>query len=55
LYLLWKAISRDWRFYVPLHDVDLKTGLRMLEQHEIDALPQKSWKTLPMRILRGLF
>ncbi|KAH8909551.1 amino-acid permease inda1 [Coniochaeta sp. PMI_546] len=55
LYLLWKAISRDWRLYVPLRDMDLKSGLRMLEQHEIDAVPKKSLKSLPMRIVHGLF
>jgi amino acid transporter len=40
---------------VPLRDMDLKTGLRMLEQDEIDAVPAKSWKTLPMRVVHGLF
>jgi amino acid transporter len=55
LYLLWKAISRDWRLYVPLAEMDLKSGLRMLEQHEIDAVPKRSLRSLPMRIVRGLF
>ncbi|OIW33285.1 amino-acid permease inda1 [Coniochaeta ligniaria NRRL 30616] len=57
LYLLWKVISRDWRrLYVPLLQMDLKSGLRMLEQHEIDAAAQqKSLKSLPMRIVHGLF
>lgn len=55
LYLLWKAISRDWRLYVPLMEMDLKSGVRMLEQHEIDSIPKKTWKNLPYRILRGLF
>lgn len=55
LYVLWKAISRDWRLYVPLLEMDLKTGLRKLEQHEIDATPPKTLKSLPMRIVHGLF
>lgn len=40
---------------MPLRDMDLKSGLRMLEQHEIDAVPKKSLKSLPMRIVHGLF
>lgn len=51
LYLGWKIYSRDWRLYVPLRDVDLKTGVRMLDP---DAEPEKkgNWA---MRVVRGLF
>lgn len=55
LYLIWKAISRDWRLYVPLLEMDLKTGARMLEQHEIDSMPVKTWTNLPYRVVRALF
>ncbi|KAL8303763.1 hypothetical protein RB597_004839 [Gaeumannomyces tritici] len=51
LYLGWKIYSRDWRLYVPLRDIDLRTGVRMLD---LDAEPEekKSWL---MRVARGLF
>jgi amino acid transporter len=55
LYLLWKAISRDWRLYIPLLEIDLKTGLRMLEAHEMDSMPAKTWMNLPYRMVRALF
>lgn len=55
LYLGWKVYSREWRMYVPLLEIDLKTGVRMLEDDEEEVMPVKTWANLPMRIVRGLF
>ena len=55
LYLGWKLYSRDWRMYVPLHEMDLKTGVKMYDIVEHGELPEKTWSNLPMRIVRGLF
>jgi amino acid transporter len=54
LYLLWKGISRDWTLYVPLHQVDLKTGVRLMEISD-EPGPPRTWKNLPMRVVRSLF
>ncbi|GAB1320452.1 hypothetical protein MFIFM68171_10662 [Madurella fahalii] len=57
LYLGWKIYTRDWRMWVPAHEVDLKTGVRMLLPGEEDekAVLEKSWKDWPKRIGRALF
>lgn len=55
LYVLWKVISRDRRMYVPLMEMDLRSGARMLSDDEMDAIPEKTWANLPYRIARGLF
>jgi amino acid transporter len=55
LYLFWKIYSRDWRMYVPLHEMDLKTGARMVEVTEEDEVSHKTWANLPMRMVRALF
>jgi amino acid transporter len=54
LYLLWKVISREWRLYIPLHEVDLKSGVILQEPGDEPAVV-KTWKNLPMRIVRALF
>jgi len=40
--------------FVPLHEMDLKSGARM---HVPDGKPQmkRTWGNLPMRMIRGLF
>jgi len=35
--------------------MDLKSGVRMLEQHEIDSMPRKTWANLAVRAVRALF
>jgi len=45
----------DWRLYVPLHEMDLKSGMRPLTHDEREKMPRPSWSNLPMRIVRGLF
>lgn len=52
LYLGWKIKSRDWRMLVPIHEIDLRTGLRMLDPTEDEEVPKKNWVK---RIGRGLF
>ncbi|KAL0930801.1 amino acid permease [Colletotrichum truncatum] len=54
LYLLWKVISRDWRLYVPLHEIDLNSGVRLQDPSE-EPMPEKTWANLPRRIARALF
>ncbi|KDN66449.1 putative amino acid permease, partial [Colletotrichum sublineola] len=54
LYVLWKAISRDWRLYVPLREIDLKTGVVLADPSD-EPQPTKTWANLPRRIARGLF
>jgi len=53
LYVGWKIYSREWRVFVPLHEIDLKTGARM---RVLDDKPQKkrTWANLPIRMIRGL-
>lgn len=54
LYLFWKLYSRDWRFMVPIHEMDLMAGARLhnVEETEDDDLKKQSWIK---RIVRGLF
>ncbi|KAK3333713.1 amino-acid permease inda1 [Cercophora scortea] len=55
LYLGWKLYTRDWRFYIPVHEMDLKSGARLHIPGDIDDEPPKTWKNLPIRIFHGLF
>ncbi|KAJ4391659.1 hypothetical protein N0V93_005278 [Gnomoniopsis smithogilvyi] len=52
LYLGWKLYSRDWRFLVPIEDMDMTTGLRLFDPNEVEDEPKKSWFA---RISRGMF
>ncbi|KAF4918052.1 putative amino-acid permease [Colletotrichum viniferum] len=54
LYLLWKVISRDTSMYVPLKDIDLKSGVRLQEPSD-EPMPEKTWANLPRRVARALF
>ncbi|KAK6210133.1 amino acid permease [Colletotrichum tabaci] len=54
LYLLWKVISRDWRLYVPLREIDLKSGVVLADPSD-EPLPEKTWANLPRRMARALF
>ncbi|ETS76387.1 hypothetical protein PFICI_11774 [Pestalotiopsis fici W106-1] len=53
-YLFWKIYSRDGRFFVRVHEMDLKSGLRALLPED-EPVPEKTWKGLPMRIVRSVF
>ncbi|KAI1450695.1 amino acid permease/ SLC12A domain-containing protein [Annulohypoxylon stygium] len=57
LYLGWKVYSGDWQMWVKLNDIDLLAGARPLEADEQDdeIMEEKTWKNLPMRIVRALF
>jgi yeast amino acid transporter len=56
LYLFWRIWSRDTKLFIRAHEMDLKTGLHMLEEDEIEtAMPEKTWASMPMRMVRALF
>jgi len=55
LYLGWKVYSNDWRLYVKVEDMDLKSGVRLHVPESDEDLPPRTWKNMPMRIVRGLF
>lgn len=54
LYLFWKVYTRDWRFLVPIHEMDLMAGARLhsVTDGEDDELKKQPWVK---RIVRGLF
>jgi amino acid transporter len=52
LYVGYKVYSREWRFYVPVHEMDLQTGVKMLDEEEPEEI--KTWGTLPKRIIRAV-
>ncbi|KAH7159912.1 amino acid permease/ SLC12A domain-containing protein [Dactylonectria estremocensis] len=53
LYLGYKIYSKDWKLYVKAHEMDLMSGIVLLEEEEEKEV--KSLKTLPLRFLKGLF
>ncbi|KAK0621264.1 amino acid permease/ SLC12A domain-containing protein [Bombardia bombarda] len=56
LYIGWKIKSRDWRLYIPVHELDLMTGARLHVPGEDDeAVIVKTWKNWPYRAFRALF
>lgn len=52
LYLGYKVYSRDWKLYVKAIDMDLQTGIVLLDEpeHEIPW----SWKNAPRRLLSAI-
>ncbi|KAI4596634.1 hypothetical protein KJ359_005390 [Pestalotiopsis sp. 9143b] len=54
LYIFWKVYSRDRRMFLSVHEMDLKSGARVLMADD-EPMPVKTWKNLPMRIVRALF
>lgn len=52
LYLGYKIYSRDWKLYVKAIDMDLQTGIVLLDEPE----PQTpwSWKSAPRRLLSAV-
>ncbi|KAK4106457.1 amino-acid permease inda1 [Parathielavia hyrcaniae] len=55
LYLGWKTYTRDWRLWIPAEEVDLLSGLRMHIPGDDEKPVERTWKNLPMRIVKGLF
>ncbi|KAI1085821.1 amino acid permease [Whalleya microplaca] len=55
LYLFWKIYSGNWSMWIKLSDIDLVSGSRPqdIEEDGIDEV--KTWKNLPMRMVRALF
>ncbi|CAH0056207.1 unnamed protein product [Clonostachys solani] len=49
LYVGWKVGTRDWRMYVPLDQMDLQTGLNLLDEPE--PVEKKTWASLPRRFV----
>lgn len=43
LYLGWKCYSRDWRLLVPISEMDMTTGLRMIDPDDEADQPKQSW------------
>jgi amino acid transporter len=54
LYLGWKVYSGDWSLYVPIAQMDLKSGLRPHDPSRDGVRPPRTWKNLPMRVVRSL-
>lgn len=52
LYLGYKVYSRDWKLYVRAIDMDLQTGISLLDE-PIPEVP-KTWASLPRRILSAV-
>ena len=56
LYVGWKVWTRDWRMWIPAHEIDLTTNVRMRIPGDDDEKPVvRTWMNLPKRIVRGLF
>lgn len=52
LYLGYKIATRQWRMYVPLHEMDLATGANYLEEEE--PIEPTTWASLPKRMVRAI-
>ncbi|KAH6890518.1 amino acid permease/ SLC12A domain-containing protein [Thelonectria olida] len=52
LYLGYKVYSRNWKLFVNAHEMDLQTGIVLLEEEEPEEV--KTWGNLPMRIVRSI-
>jgi amino acid transporter len=57
LYLGWKVYTKDWRLYIPAHEVDLASNVRMhIPGEDNEGEPEvRTWKNLPSRIFHSLF
>ncbi|KAF7551621.1 hypothetical protein G7Z17_g4892 [Cylindrodendrum hubeiense] len=53
LYLGYKVYSKDWTLYVKAHEMDLMSGIVLLD--EAEPVEEKTWANMPKRILKGLF
>ena len=52
MYVGHKLATRNWRFHVPAHEMDLATGANYLEEEE--PVEPKTWGSLPMRIVHAV-
>jgi len=52
LYVGYKVYSRNWKLFVNAHEMDLQTGIVLLEEEEPEV--PKTWASLPMRIARSV-
>ncbi|KAF4945982.1 hypothetical protein FSARC_14302 [Fusarium sarcochroum] len=52
LYLGYKVYSRDWKLYVRASEMDLQTGIVLLEHPEPE--PPKTWASFPRRMLSAI-
>ncbi|CCT71896.1 hypothetical protein LB506_012759 [Fusarium annulatum] len=52
LYLGYKIYSRDWKLYVKAIDMDLQTGIVLLDEPEPET--PWSWKSAPRRLLSAI-
>ncbi len=56
LYLGWKVWTRDWRLWIPAHEIDLKTNLRMhIPDADDEKIEERTWANLPKRVFHTLF
>ncbi|KAK7428902.1 hypothetical protein QQZ08_004516 [Neonectria magnoliae] len=53
LYLGYKVYTKTWAMYVKAHEMDLQTGIVLLDEEEPEEI--KTWGSLPVRFLKGLF
>ena len=53
LYLGYKVYTKTWSMYVKAHEMDLQTGIVLLDEEEPEEI--KTWGSLPLRFLKGLF
>lgn len=52
LYVGYKLYSRNWNLFVKAHEMDIQTGIVLLEEEEPEE--KKTWASLPMRIIRSV-
>jgi len=56
LYVGWKVYTKNWRMWIPVHEIDLKTGVRLQLPGDDDGKQmERTWLNLPKRIFHGLF
>lgn len=53
LWIGWKIYIKEWKLFISAADMDLQTGLRLLDEAEPEE--EKTWNNLPKRVLRSLF
>lgn len=56
LYVGWKVWTRDWRLWIPAHEIDLTTNVRLRVPGDDDGKPvDRKGVNLAKRIFHGLF
>lgn len=54
LYLGWKVYTREWKLYVRASEMDLQTGIVLLDEEEKEEEKEKTWASLPKRIMSAV-